>query len=231
MQTAYATVHRVDDERKSSGIRLILDSGSQKSYITTRLRDKLQLPTVKTDKVLIKEFGNATGTFKTCDSVQIAVRGQDNLTTFINAYVVDIICSPISSQVIDFAQATYPHLRNLPLADHGNGDQDIEIDLLMGADFIWSFMLDRVVRGETGVGPVATLNRFGYVLSGPVPACSQNTHSSTVTIAHVLKTSAVIVEKEDDLKAELRKFWDYETLGIKESSVESQKTEDLATER
>ena len=37
--------------------RVIFDSGSQKSYITQRARDQLNLPTMSTDSLLIKTFG------------------------------------------------------------------------------------------------------------------------------------------------------------------------------
>ena len=221
LQTAQAIVHRVDNDITTPRIRLILDSGSQKTYITRALRDKLQLPTIRTDKVLIKEFGNDKGTLKKCDLVQLAVRGEDNLTIYIFAYVVDVICSPLSNQVIQFAQNTYPHLRNLRLADQNPDVLDIEIHLLIGADYFWSFMLDSVIRGETGIGPVATLSRFGYVLSGPVPVHSSREFSSNITISHVLKMESTIAdETEAELNCQLHRFWDYETLGIKEQQAE-----------
>ena len=221
LQTTQAIVHRVNDEINTPRIRLILDSGSQKTYVAKALREKLQLPTIRTEKVLIKEFGNDKGTLKQCDLVQLAVQGEDSLTIYVFAYVVDVICSPLSNQVIQFAQATYPHLRNRRLADQNHDMSDMEINLLIGADFFWSFMLDSVIRGETGVGPVATLSHFGYVLSGPVPVHSLREFSSNITISHVLKMETLPVEdNESDLNHRLHRFWDYETLGIKENQAE-----------
>ena len=212
LQTAKAKVHRVDNPDNEIVVRLILDSCSQKSYVSTRLRDRLQLPTVKTEKVIIKEFGNKNGTLKTCESVQLAIKGADNLTVYINAFVVDTICSPISNQSIDVAKSHYLHLQNLPLADRGDGNESMEIDILVGADYLWNFMLDNVVRGEQGFGPVATLTRFGYVLSGPVHVPSQNEHSSNITIAHVLRTDTNVVNRNEELKNEIHSFWSRESL-------------------
>ena len=217
LQTARAKVHRVDKPDNEAVIRLILDSCSQKSYISARLRDHLQLPTVKTEKVIIKEFGNTTGTLKTCDSVQIAIKSADNLTLFINAFVVETICSPISNQTIDFAKSSYFHLQNLPLADRGDGNDTMEIDILVGADYLWNFMLDHVVRGEQG--PVATLTRFGYVLSGPVQVPSHNEHFSNITIAHVLKTDVAIVNRNEDLRNVIHDFWLRESVNKSENDV------------
>ena len=214
LQTARATVHKVDDDNQSCNVRIILDTCSQKSYVTKRLREKLQLPYVKVnDKILIKEFGNEQGTLKYCNMVQLAIRGADNLVSYINAYEVDTICSPISGQAIDFARFNYLHLRNLPLADSGRGE-NLEIDVLIGADHCWGFMLDHTVRGEHGLGPVATLTRFGYVLSGPVILPTTNELSSNVIIAHTLKTDTLLIERQDEINDDLHKFWSYETFGI-----------------
>ena len=86
LQTARAKVHRVDSENERCNVRLTLNSCSQKSYVTRKLKERLQIPTISTNKVLIKEFGNESGTLKQCESVQIAVKGADNLTVFVNAY-------------------------------------------------------------------------------------------------------------------------------------------------
>eukprot|EP00795_Rhopilema_esculentum_P005673 gene5673-10913_t len=194
------------------------DNGRGISY--DALRDKLQLPTISTEKVIIKEFGNVSGTLKTCDSIQIAIEGADNLTVFINAFVVDNICSPVANQAIDVAKLKYPHIKDLPLADKGSGMDEFEVDILIGADYIWQFMLDHVVRGEQGYGPVATLTRFGYVLNGPVEIPSTNEHSSNIIISHVLKTDNIVVDSDKHLINELHKFWDIESMGIKSNEQE-----------
>ena len=103
------------------------------------MRDRLNLPTVKSSKVLIKEFGNDKGTLQSCDSVQLAIKGADNLTVYINAFVVPLICSPLSNQAINVAQDMYPHLRNLLLADCGDGSVDLEVDVMIGADYVYLF--------------------------------------------------------------------------------------------
>ena len=79
-------MHEVDDDNQSCNVRIILDTCSQKSYVTKRLRGKLQLPYVKVnDKILMKEFGNEQGTLKYCNMVQLAIRGADTLVSYINA--------------------------------------------------------------------------------------------------------------------------------------------------
>ena len=50
--------------------------------------------------------------------------------------MVDNICSPISNQAIDLAKFKYPHLTSLPLAGSGNGDEDLEVEIMVGADYL-----------------------------------------------------------------------------------------------
>ena len=183
------------------------------------MRDRLNLPTVNSDRVLIKEFGNEKGTLKSCDTVQLAIKCADNLTVYVNAFVVPVICSPLSNQAIDFARDMYPHLRNLPLADCGDGTVDLEIDFMIGADFVHCFLLDQVVRGKQPLSPVAILTRFGYVLSGPVEIPSRNTCSSKITVSHVLKTDALLIERDNELNEQLKNFWNRENLGVKNDST------------
>ena len=215
LQTAKTEVHSIDNPRNRCNVRVILDSCSQKTYVTTRLKDELNIPSFSTKEILIKEFGNEQGTLKTCETIQLAVHCADNLTVYINAFVVDLICSPLSHQAIDFAQANYSHLRNLPLADSGDGSQDLEIDILIGADFVHLFMLDQVIRGEHPMSPVAMSTRFGYVLSGPLQIPSQNECSANITVAHVLKTDTILAERKNDLEDEIKRFWNNESFGVK----------------
>ena len=100
----------------------------------------------------------------------------------------------------------YPHLRNLALADCGDGNTDLEIDILIGADFVHCLLLDQVVRGEQPLGPVALLTHFGYVLSGPVQIPATDTFSSNITVSHVLTTDALIVDREIELSKQLKSF-------------------------
>ena len=171
------------------------------------------------NKVLIKEFGNDKGTLTSYDTVQLAIKGSDNLTVYVNAFVVPVICSPLSNQAISVARDMYTHLRNLPLADWGDGSVDLEVDVMIGADYVHNFLLDHIVRGEQPFSPVAILTRFGFVLSGPIQLPALDTCSSNVTVAHVLKTSAIVQDANNEINSELRQFWELENLGMKNDTT------------
>ena len=54
--------------------------------------------------ISLRNFGIEKGTLKSCDTVQLAVKSADNLTVYVNACVVPLICSPLWNQAIDFAR-------------------------------------------------------------------------------------------------------------------------------
>ena len=138
-----------------------------------------------------------------------------------DAYSVPTICSPISNQSIKVALEEYPHL-GLNLADTPSMSvgTDVEVDILIGADYYWKFVTGTTKRGSKP-GPVAVLTRLGWVLSGPViqgtqkePSCSINLNTT-----HILRIDAepVMSNPTDHLNNQLEKLWDLETLGIRDN--------------
>ena len=95
LQTAKAKVGNPSSDFYCN-VRILLDYCAQKSYISSRLRNELCLPSTGTETVLIKTlFGNNEPSLKKCNIVRFALECQDNLRVFINAYKVELICGPI----------------------------------------------------------------------------------------------------------------------------------------
>ena len=175
LQTAAAVVSHPRDS-KSVTTRVIFDSGSQRSYISDKLRNALNLPSIQSENLIIKTFGTEQERVRKCDVVQLSVKGvNDNLNLYLNAYTVPLICSPLGQQSIELARSTYAHLSDIPLADEGGRDSQLEIDLLIGSDYYWQFMTGEIRRGDSG--PVAVKTHLGWVLSGPIESRVQNTNT------------------------------------------------------
>ena len=76
------------------------------------------------------------------------------------------------------------------------------------------------MRSATGQGPTDIETRLDYVISGPIEI--QNGDNSTnmnlnIISTHLMKIESNTVEKlhPQNLDFNVRKFWDYESLGIK----------------
>ena len=210
LQTAQAEVSAPGVGGKTENIRLIFDSGSQKTYINERIKRSLNLKVVGKDRLLIKTFGDEAPRVRECEIVQITVKALDGMEIYIHAYVVPNICSPITNQVMSIAVERYEHLRDLQLADYTFGDElnaDKPVDLLVGSDTFWLFVEDGIIRGE-GNGPVAMKTKLGWVVSGPVEGIYSNENS------HCFRVDVEVLNRDvDPLVNELHKFWETENVG------------------
>ena len=228
LQTARALVSRVDGNYEINA-RILFDSGSQRSYVTSNLKDHLELPSVRKEKLLIKTFGNECEQITDCEVVQLRVKPlYDDLSIYLTAYSIPVICSPILNQPVKFAAENYEHLKGLKLADITADNTDPEITILIGSDQIWNFLNGDTIRGQSG--PIALHTKLGYVLSGPVENVPRRLNDSYVNLAttHVLRSNATEVmfneipeEISKTLDYKTKQFFDLETIGIKpeEASV------------
>ena len=214
LQTAQAFISRPDNQETGKYTQVIFDSCShQRSYITSKTREQLNLPTVGKETLLIKTFGNNSASVKECDIVQLCIRTIDAMSVYVTAYVVPVICSPVSNQEIQSAVECYPYLQGLQLAC-GAVNGTVSVDLLIAADHYWSVFTGRIIRGDPS-GPVALETMLGWVLSEPAAVRAE---SCTINLSatHVLEIeSGDISHVQDDLQ----KFWDLETLGIRDTET------------
>ncbi len=212
LQTAKAKVG-VGNNRLSTEVRVIFDSGSQRSYLTERVRNKLRTPIGRKESLRIKTFGECeTELTASCESVNIGVGDiSGRFRTQIEAFVVPVICAPLGNQEIDRAQVEFQHLSDLNLADNNEGDGVAEIDLLIGADQMGKFFTGQIRRGESGTGPIANETTLGWVLSGPVPSRNKNTLSSVNFVStHVLRVADALQNEPKEKTPEeiLHRLWD-----------------------
>ena len=133
--------------------------------MTTRLKDKLDVPVLKKDTVLVKGFGGVESELKEVDIILIKVRtlvGHPDI--LIEAVVVPVVCAPLPNQNTKTVKMSHPHLQNLFLADFSD-DENKEVDILLGLDYYWSIVSGFTIHSGPG-SPVASYTSLGWVLSG-----------------------------------------------------------------
>lgn len=103
----------------------------------------------------------------------------------------------------------YPHLSHIWLSDVCKERDDLGIDVLIGADYLWSFQAGNVVRGEAHES-VAVETELGWVISGPL------TYSQSADKGQVLQVNFVGSDhvSPDSLDRNVQRLWDLETLGV-----------------
>ena len=218
LQTARACVYNTEQSQSAMEIRIILDSGSQRSYVTTRVKETLGLRSESAEVMLIKTFGSDVEKRHTCEAVSLGMKMKDGGNLVMSLLTVPMICQPLSAQPISLARDKYEHLCEMDLADFSNGDDDLEIDVLIGSDHYWKLVTGGVVRGSGG--PTAIQTRVGWVLSGPVEGVPQADAAVNLISTHTLKVGVQDApDSKQDLDQRLKMFWDLETLGIVEDEL------------
>lgn len=214
LQTARAHVYNVDDPQSTKEVRILLDSGSQRSYVAERIQKTLSLSIESVKTMLIKTFGSDQENRQACGVVHLGMALKDGRHLEMSLFTVPMICEPLSAQPIAHAREGYQHLADLGFADFSHGDEDLEVDILIGSDHYWKLVTGETIRGSSG--PTAIQTRLGWVLSGPVEGLSQ-THAVNLVSTHTLRTDAqAALDRKQDLDESLKRFWDLETLGIRE---------------
>ncbi|KAI8438475.1 hypothetical protein MSG28_010976 [Choristoneura fumiferana] len=185
-------------------VKALLDCGSQSSYMSDSLKQRLQLPSQPLIATTILGIGNTPlkCTPGRC-SAQIHSKIND-FNTKVDFLVLDQITDNLPKKYFDLTQLNIP--ANIQLADP-TFNVPSHIDVLLGADIFW-----HIVGGEQ-----KTLNnkctrlissKLGYLIAGPVV-------SASVSLNPVTTRSNLSIS---DLSAQISRFWETEELPFEADS-------------
>lgn len=154
LQTAVATLQNPKSKSERRG-RLLLDSGSQRSYITERMATLLGLATVEEDVLQIYTFGASSPqeTVSPCTEVIVETKRGDSRKLHVNIvpHIANRVPVPkVKANAVDV------------LAD--DLTCGLGIDLLVGNDFYCSFLREDKVKLDTNLYLIDT--QLGWILSG-----------------------------------------------------------------
>ena len=219
LQTATADIFNADSQSFMRS-RLLFDTGSQRSYITANLRNKLGLKIVRKENVIIKTFGELENSIvQRLDVVKFSVKHRkSNQSISIEALCIPEICSPIANQRLKDA-AVLDEFLNLEFADFCD-DYYLNIGILIGIDYYFRFFTGSRIESKNGV--VASDSYLGWILSGSLR--SNRPYTASLQSHHL----RIEVQNIDfDLQESLRKFWQIEETSSDDSSVIDQFTKDI----
>ena len=166
LQTAKATVYSPGNSHRKMTIGIILDGESQRSYVTEKVRDALNLPVSHSESLTIKHFGSSTGNHQQCKVVNLCIGTLGSSDVTLSAICVPVISSPVQGQCLRQAMSYYPHLAGLTLAADCEGEADI--DILVGADQYWNLVTVRLIRGDSGPTAIHTKAGLGLIWLSPL---------------------------------------------------------------
>ena len=210
LQTALA---RVEGKEKSR-VRVLYDSGSQKTFISAKVVNKLDLKPLREEMLAIKKFGESEPEIKKREvyKVTLAPLKGNGEGVKVEAFVVDEI-STIHNIHVETIKKDYAHLCNVYFSDVCRSEDILEIDVLIGSNYLWSFQLGEVIRGGQQE-PVAVKTLLGWCLSGPV-ASKSVCFNSDALVSLVIEPTPAGREEILDVNKNLNRLWDLETVGVR----------------
>ena len=204
LQTASVSVFNPNAPQTSLRVRVILDSGSQWSYVTSQVKDQLNLESDGEQRMSIMTFGSSEGKSRNCERVKVGLNLKNGKTKQFSMFVVPLICQPLTCQPVDLCKERFEHLAGLELADSSDGSSHVEVNMLVGSDQYWELMTGQTCRGPDG--PVAVSAELGWVLSGPAVSSCDQSFSNLTMITHTLRVDGLTREVEEPLDELLQSF-------------------------
>ena len=185
-------------------VRLVLDCGSQRYYVTERVIKQLSVTPRVRKPLTIMTFGSHKKSPQSFGLARLNLVFRNGETTPIDLYTIPHVCEPVTCQPVSICKENFGHLATLDLAVPSDGSSPLDIDILIGSDFYWEFVSGDTRRGPTG--PIAIDTKFGWVLSGPATSSTD----SVTLITH----SLCCVQNTTSLEDRLNSFWELESFGV-----------------
>ncbi|CAH0713895.1 unnamed protein product, partial [Brenthis ino] len=178
-------------------VRALLDSGSQSSFITKSLQQKLA---INSNPISVNVIGIGHSDNQIKESCVIQLKSiYNNFKTKLNCLVLHRLTGNLPKAPINIQQLNIPS--HLHLADP-DFNQPAPIDILIGADLFWQLMKnDRISLGANK--PMLQYSSCGWLIGGPI------SYQAKQVLCHnsVINDNFPNENKIDNL---LAKFWELE---------------------
>ena len=175
---------------------VLFDTGSDRSYITSSMVNKVAPTWVNSEEIAYAAFGTSKPSQSKLRNVY-NVCLSDNYELLVTE--VPVICSSIQRPAIPVS--VLQSFGNVEFADCYDDSRHINIDILIGLDAYWKFIKSGVITIPEGL--VAQQTVFGWIVSGSL-LCGER---SSQTVSHQLLCINDISETS------LHKLWDLDTIG------------------
>ncbi|XP_073952157.1 uncharacterized protein [Choristoneura fumiferana] len=199
-----AVVEIVDKETDQRHcVRALLDCGSETSFMTKSLHERLNLPSTETKPIEVTGINNMS--FNALRRCKITLQARDrSIKRAVHCFVIDQIASNLPANEVDISSFEIP--KNLKLADAAFY-RPSQVELLLGADVFWDF----IIQGQIKLGenkPVLQNSHFGWLVVGPTTCSSNNNNKGYYNKIHC--------NFSHEISVQLKKFWELEELPLKE---------------
>ena len=220
MQTAKTEVKN-PCTNKSDVVRILLDSGSQRTYVTEKLAEQLHLTKDKEEEIKLVTFGSekpkSVKTFQT----KISLKLKNGQYLDIGANIVPVISGTVQRNAMKLCTSeNMQHLvSSLDMADSiPTESESSSIELLIGNDYYLDILLSQKIEIQPGLYLLAS--KLGWILTGRTSEINSETEVtsmlSILTYGNNITKSCVFtnVDRVNERKPDLEDFWNVESIGV-----------------
>ena len=219
LQTATCSVESIDGSIVSK-VRILLDSASQRTFMTGRLARELRLASESKELLSVSTFGATKATEIDTYVVHFKLKLKDGSHMVMYANVLKQITgsiqrSPLHEKDLEFLQLI-PNEKIADIIPHTQ--ETTNIDLLIGSDYFWD-----IVEGGKIILPSGMFmlpSKLGYIVTGRCPKSSQFTGLDPCALfvaAQPVGQLQCCVSTSTTKSLDLESFWSLESIGIRDS--------------
>lgn len=197
--------------------RLLLDCGSQRSYMSSRMAEQLGLIPDKEDLLIIYTFGSEKPKETSSPSVEVKIVTKRNIERTMRVNIVPHITERVPSPKIPV-----PDSIDILADDDSAGEK---IDLLIGNDQYFTFIRNEYINFQDHLYLIDT--DFGWVVSGSTRTQKEENALSIITYCQCHETGCPYFT-EPDLplrNIDMKFLWSLESIGITDSPKTTQQEE------
>lgn len=227
MQTARADINNPNNGLKQN-VRMLLDSGSQRTYVTESLAKKMNLKMGKREEIMLVTFGSDTPKRIKTPTTKLNILLKDGSTLKISANVVPQIAGSVQRRPVSLKSVkNWEYLwTEFSLADDfPNVRETSSVELLIGNDYYLDIILPQKIEIQPGLYMLGS--KLGWILAGRTAETVENTAESSMLIltygTDINRETTLMTHADSSLplKPNFEDFWRLESIGIQESPIET----------
>ena len=234
MQTALVEIQNPKNAF-SLKTRLLLDCGSQRTYITESLANRLGLKKESEQEIKLSTFGSDKPKVIKTASTTLSLKLNNGQYFKVTANIVPVISGSIIRKHIDMSSLGHLEhlLKSVDMADTiPTETESSSVEILIGNDYYLDLVLPQ--RLELQPGLYLLSSKFGWILTGRTSEVTETMNENNFLIlshgTNLTKNETLFgVDNVVQTKPDLEDFWNIETIGITDSSLRDE--DDIVMEK
>lgn len=183
---------------KSQNIRVLLDSGSEATFITEQCVQRLRLPR-RSANISVSGVGTADAGFtRGAVTIELESKVDRSFKISVNALILKKLTNLVPRYQLQ--KRSWPHFNGITFAD-AEFDQPGRVDMLIGADIYGGLLINGLIPSYDQ-SPVAQNTRFGWILMG----------QSLVDNSKKICCNMATMNDHHNLEEILKRFWEMESV-------------------